>query len=88
MQVVWLQSAMEELARLWLAEDAPTRKTITAAVHQIDTAIQFDPWLQGESRTTGERVYFVSPLGVLFKINIRLQQVVIISIWQFRLRGK
>jgi hypothetical protein len=41
--VRWRRTALEELARAWIAADATLRQAITAASHQIDQLLGSDP---------------------------------------------
>jgi ParE toxin of type II toxin-antitoxin system, parDE len=84
MQVIWLQTALEDLARIWTDADGASRKLITNATHQIDLALKNDPASQGESREFDERVFFANPLGVLFKVEPSSNRVFVHSVWHFR----
>jgi hypothetical protein len=78
--VSWLPAAEEELAACWL--DATQRDAITRAAFQIDRQLQHDAEELGESRVEDVRIFFVAPLGVLFKIrNDWLVEV--IHVWTF-----
>jgi hypothetical protein len=83
-RVEWLQSALDELTLLWLQAGAAVRQAMTAAVHAIDRQLQTDPENQGESRSGGQRVLFVPPLGVLFEVDAAQRVVTILHVWRFR----
>ena len=68
-QVVWLQTALNELAGVWVQADSAQRQAITAATHAIDKRLQTDPPNQGESRSHGQRVLFQPPLGITFEVH-------------------
>ena len=88
MEVFWLQSALDDLARLWMAADSALRAAITAAAHRIDPALQHDPASKGESRELDERVFFAYPLGILFTVVEAQQAVFVHSVWRYRRRGE
>lgn len=84
--VVWLQPALNELAAAWIQANSTERQTITAATHTIDQLLKTDPHNQGESRPHGQRIMFLSPLGMTFEI--RQEMVRILHIWMVRRRGQ
>lgn len=87
-RVRWEDTALGELARLWLAADSPMRQRITAATDEIDRLLQTDPLGQGESRPGGRRVHFTSPLGITFRVETDGQTVSVLRVWLFRKRGQ
>lgn len=87
-QVEWLQSALDELAAIWMNADSGLRQAITAAAHQIDLILETDPLGESESRPEGRRVLFVSPLGLTFRIEADGQTVTVLRVWLFRTRGQ
>ncbi|HZY86200.1 MAG TPA: hypothetical protein VFE78_15310 [Gemmataceae bacterium] len=82
-EVVWLQTALDELAALWVPAASALRQSITAATHLIDQELQRDPENQGESRQEGERALFVYPLGVTFEVVPR-RRVRVLHVWDIR----
>jgi hypothetical protein len=52
-QVEWLQSALDELAAIWMQADSALRQAITVATHQIDQLLQHRQLLSALS-TRGE----------------------------------
>jgi hypothetical protein len=67
-QVVWLPSALDELAAIWLASS--DRASVTAASHRIDERLATNPLLEGESRDREtERIAFECPLQVLARVS-------------------
>jgi hypothetical protein len=66
--VDWLQSALNELAILWMNADSPMRDAIVRATDDIDDALRKDPYQGSESRPGGMRIQFFHPLGVKFRI--------------------
>jgi hypothetical protein len=56
-QVEWLESAVQELANIWMSADSEERARITAATETIDHTICKNPERQGESRPGGRRIF-------------------------------
>lgn len=67
--VPWRKSARDQLAALWVEADSPLRQAITDAAYWIDEELQEDPESQGEARHGSERICFVIPLAVWFKVD-------------------
>ena len=87
-RVEWLQSALDELTRLWTQADATLRQALTAASHAIDQRLQSDPLQEGESRFRGRRITFVPPLAVTFRVEADGQTVTVVEIRLFRRRSR
>jgi len=81
--VRWKQSALNDLASLWTAADSTGRREITPAAHAIDQQLQADPDDLGESRPGGRRVFFVPPLGVLYRVDVTRGVVRVLQVWLF-----
>jgi hypothetical protein len=79
--VIWLPAAEQELADLWL--DPAIRAEITQAANQIDGLLKYNPDRVGESRDADQRVLFVAPLGVLYRIKPLDCMVEVIHVWKF-----
>jgi hypothetical protein len=82
-RVRWKQSALNELAALWMAADSEERRAITAATHRIDQLLRGDPDNQGESRPGGRRILFVPPLGILFRVDAAQAVVRVLHVWRY-----
>jgi hypothetical protein len=82
-RVRWKQSALDELAALWMAADSEGRRAITAATHRIDQLLQGDPENQGESRPGGRRILFVPPLGLLYRVDPAQSVVHVLQVWRY-----
>jgi hypothetical protein len=82
-KVRWKQSALNELASLWIKENAEQRRAITAATDLIDRLLQVEPSVEGESRPHNRRILFVPPLGVLFKVDSQRAVVRVVQVWRF-----
>lgn len=65
--VVWVQSAVDELADIWL--QAPDRNVVTAASHAIDQILAEDAPMKGTELSEGLRAIFVPPLRCIFTIR-------------------
>jgi hypothetical protein len=83
-QVEWLESAVQELANIWMNADSKERARITAATESIDETICRNPEQQGESRPGGRRIFFALPLGVNFRIENDSPTVVVTHVWHVR----
>ena len=78
-QVVWLPSALDELAAIWLA--ASDRISVTAASHRIDQRLAANPLTEGESRDSEvERIAFEPPLQVLARVSEDDRMVWVIAV--------
>jgi hypothetical protein len=86
-RVEWLQSALDELARLWTQADPAGRQALTAASHEIDQRLSSDPNREGESRPKGRRLTFVPPLAVTFRVEADGQTVTVVAIRLYRRRS-
>jgi hypothetical protein len=67
--LTWKPSAENELASLWLAASPDERAQITEAVRLAELMLRFKPESVGESRSPGERIFFVGPLA--FTVEVR-----------------
>jgi hypothetical protein len=83
-RVEWLQSALDELAAVWMQADSTLRQQITIASHQIDLRLETDPVGQSESRPEGRRVLFEYSLAVFFRLEQDEETVTVLHIWRFR----
>lgn len=76
--VEWQPEAEDQLADLWAS--ASDRAAVTDAARRIDRMLGHDPLSMGESRDGPVRVLFVSPLGVLYRIDEPAQMVRVASV--------
>jgi hypothetical protein len=67
-QVRWDQTALDELATVWMRADSALRRRITEVVHAIEKKLQTHPQEIGESREEGERIVIALPLGLICEI--------------------
>jgi hypothetical protein len=76
--VVWHESALEELADLWI--NARDRSAVTASAHVIDIELSQDAKTKGADVAEGLRAFFAPPLRILFTVNEgdRIVEVVLV----------
>lgn len=65
--VVWVRSAEDDLAELWIA--VSERSTVTAAALEIDRQLSSDPASKGEPLKEGLRALNVPPLRVIYSVS-------------------
>jgi plasmid stabilization system protein ParE len=65
--VVWVRSAQDDLANLWL--NAPDRNAVTTATHAIDQALGENAPSKGSDLREGLRSLFVPPLRAIFTVR-------------------
>ncbi len=87
-RVEWLETALEELAALWLRADSESRRLVTAAARALDEALTDRPEEKGESRAEGERVFFSFPLGVVFDVDHNRSVARVLHVWDIRRKPK
>jgi len=87
-RVEWLQIALDELTNLWIQADSTQRQAITRASQVVEQRLRSDPVNEGESRSGGRRITFVSPLVVRFQIEADDQTVTILHVRLFGRRKK
>ena len=64
--VVWVESAEQELASIWLA--LPDRNKVAAATHEIDQALKRDAFGEGIQLCEGLYAIERGPLRALFEV--------------------
>lgn len=79
--VLWVEPAEEQLASAWL--EAPNRGAATQAAHAIEVDLREDPGQRGESRTRGQRILLVAPLGVLFDVEPQDRIARVLTCWRY-----
>lgn len=83
-QVLWLQSALDDLTNVWTNAPSQLRQAISKAGHAIDTQLVIDPEDQGESRPQGRRIAFFPPLGVSYRVDVQHAAVAVVHVWCFQ----
>jgi plasmid stabilization system protein ParE len=85
-RIRWARSALQELAAIWNAGDADSRKAVTAASDAVERRLERDPMSDSESRSRGRRVTFAPPLTIIYRVERDGQTVSVLHVRQFRLR--
>lgn len=85
--LIWIPSALDDLAEMWLQADAAMRQQITAASGEIDRRLKRNPLDEGESREQERRILLVSPLGVKYVVSEDDKLVRVLNVWQFAKRS-
>jgi hypothetical protein len=78
--LAWTETALNELAALWMAANSADRSKITKACAKAEHRLLADPEHQGESRSDGLRIAFVSPLALTYHFDPTLDQVTVARI--------
>jgi hypothetical protein len=80
--VIYLPSAEQQLADLWLA--AADRSAITSASDKIDQLLKDNPLAVGESRVSNIRILFEEPLVVVYDVREADLVVKVWAVWQWK----
>jgi hypothetical protein len=78
--VVYLSSAEQQLADLWLKATDP--QAVTAASNQIDRLLAESPLTVGESRVSSLRILVVEPLVAVYDVREADHLVKVWAVWQ------
>lgn len=65
--VVWVQSALDELAEIWL--EVSDRDSVAEAADKIDRELAEDAPAKGSELSEGLRSLFVPPLKAIFAVR-------------------
>jgi len=87
MRVEWLQSAVDDLADIWVRAAGERRRDITIASESVDLDLALDPRNAGESRGGRQRVLFVGPLVVFFRMEADGRTVTVTGVRESRQRN-
>lgn len=87
-EVVWTQTALDNLAAAWTRADSAMRQDLSRATREIDRQLQSDPHNLGESRASSQRITFEPPLGVAFEIDSTRPVVRVLFVWSYKRRGR
>jgi len=79
--VLWVLAAEHELARLWM--DAGQRYSVSGAANEIEKRLAANPGNEGESRSRGQRILLIPPLGVTYEIAEDDRIVRVLDVWRF-----
>jgi hypothetical protein len=64
--VTWLPSALDDLLSLWI--EGPDRQAISDAANGIETILNNDPVLRGETLVGSLRILIADPLQIAYRI--------------------
>ena len=84
----WIQSALEELTNNWLRADSVLRQAITRAIDEIEMCLLRNPHGEGESRSNGQRITFVPPLAITFRVEADGETVTVLQARLFLPHGR
>jgi hypothetical protein len=80
-RVEWLQSALDELAAIWIQADSNLRRAITVATNSLERQLESDPFANSQPYSNGRRVLFSAPVGVTYRVAADGQHVSVIHVW-------
>ncbi len=83
--VLWTPSAERDLAEIWLR--SPDREAIRSAADTLDSLLQVDAHLRGESRYESLRVVLAAPLGIDIEVDQDNRTVWVLRVWRYERRG-
>jgi ParE toxin of type II toxin-antitoxin system, parDE len=86
--ILWEESATNELTSIWLAASSEDRARVTAATRDIDRTLLRNPVEAGESRPDGVRILHVLPLCILFDIDLNRRAVRVLQVWHVSRRRR
>ena len=81
--VLWVRSTLDDLARIRAEIDASQWPIVSSAIGEIERRLRDNPEEEGESRSDGQRISFVTPLGFTFQPVPDQQVVIVSSVWWF-----
>jgi len=67
--VVWLETALDLLADIWVQATPEERDRIAAAIDRANAELADDPSGSGESRSGNDRVLCRLPIAVRFRVD-------------------
>jgi hypothetical protein len=82
--VEWLSAAVLPVANALNTANETLRAAIRQAVTEVGIQLRNDPNSKGESRSGGRRILFVALLGILFRVDLRPQSVLVVRAWIIR----
>lgn len=83
--VEWLQSALNELTRLWLSAGPASRSEVTRISSAMARRLSTDPYGgDSESRDTGTRILIERPLAITFREEADGRTITVIHVWAIR----
>ena len=82
-RLVWLPTARDKLAAVWVAASSAERQAITAATRRIELELERDADLKGED-FYGDRIFQYGPLAVVFVLSRKKRTVKITQVIRVR----
>ncbi len=79
--VVWVPSAVQELAKIWNQSSA--RQSVADAADEIDRELSRSPERVGVDWGDGQRYLNVAPLAVIFTVATDDRLVTVFDVWYF-----
>jgi plasmid stabilization system protein ParE len=76
--VTWSADASDEFFELW--SDTDRRHGVVAAADKIDASLRSKPLDVGESRSDNRRIYFESPLAIVYEVFVTERRVNILRV--------
>lgn len=76
--VTWRVDASEEFIELW--SDPDVRQAVVDSAQAIDAVLRAKPLDMGESRSDNRRIYFESPLLVIYEVFLTERRVNILRV--------
>jgi hypothetical protein len=76
--VTWHFDASEEFIELW--SDPDIRQAVVEAAQSLDAVLRAKPLDAGESRSDNKRIYFESPLVVIYEVFLAERRVNILRV--------
>lgn len=80
--VVYLPSAEQQLADLWLKAANPS--AVSLAADKIDRLLRDDPLSVGESRVSTLRILVEEPISVVYDVHKEDLVVKVWAVWQWK----
>lgn len=84
-RVIFHPLADANLIDLWMSSSQ--RDRVTSAVNWLEKELAIRPEELGESRVGEDRIAFRGPIGIEFRIDPALREVLVFNIWEIRGRG-
>lgn len=78
--VVWLDSAQNHLANLWVA--APDKSALATASDAVDARLGQNPYANSRPRPVGDWIMYVAPLGVAYTVSEADRMVTVLGVWR------
>ncbi len=85
-EVVWDVQAYRKLEKIW--DETQDIGPAVNAFDEIERRLSQQPENEGESRSRGRRIILLAPLGAIYRVQPRLQEVHILDVWAFRERKR